>query len=208
MSAGRGMLLHGERWNVATLDRATRSEMARRIEELEQIGVVRSVTTGPDVSDENVLIVLIVLMSVDVLESYRSQPVYRSMSEFIQPLGLYPAELVQFNLELPVEAPSLRPHQGLLLHGSKVDVSTIDEEARTEIIDRMLELEQIEFVRSATAGLDTFDANAITQVMVLDNVERFREYPEHQLCSAMASFIAAKKLPTVSFSLELGDPPW
>jgi hypothetical protein len=206
MSAGPGVLLHGEWWDVTTLDQSTRREMSRCIEALEEIDVVRSSQTGPDAFDGNALIVLIVLDSLDALGHYRSQPAYQSMSQYIQPLGLYPDKMMQFNIEMPAGAPSLSP--GLLLHGSQVDASKADDETRTEIIGQMRELGQGEFVRAATAGPDLLAANAISQAMFLDSVEGVREYREHSLFSAMESLIARSELPATSFSLELRTPPW
>src|SRR5580704_10533944 len=208
MTAGKGMLLHGESWDVTALDLETRREMARWIEQLDEIDVVRSSTTGTDLSDENALVVLIVLDSFDSLADYRSQPAYQSMAQYIQPLGLYPDKMMQFNIEMPEDAPSLRPRQEWLLHGCQVDVSKIDDGAKKELIDEMSELRQIELVRTATAGLDLLAPNAISLAMFLDNVDSLRECREHKLYSAMTASIAREDLPTVAFSLQLRSAPW
>ena len=53
-----------------------------------------------DVFDANALIVLIVLDNHEALARYRTQPSYQSMAAYIQPLGLYPDKMVQFNIEI------------------------------------------------------------------------------------------------------------
>ncbi|OBB14653.1 hypothetical protein A5761_01775 [Mycolicibacterium setense] len=180
--------------------------MSRSIEALEEIDVVRSSMTGVDVFDENALIVLIVLDSFDALAEYRSQPAYQSMAQYIQPLGLYPDKMVQFNIEMPQGAPS--PGSKQLLHGCQIDASTIDAAARTVIIDQMRELGRQDFVSAATAGIDLLAGDAISQVMFFDSAEGIHEYRQHPLFSELASSIGRGDLPSTSFSLELGDHPW
>jgi hypothetical protein len=208
MNAGRGVLLHGEWWDVTTLDDATRREMARQIEGLAEIDVVRSSTTGPDLFDDNALIVLIVLDNFDALTHYRSQPVYQTMAQYIQPLGLYPDKMVQFNIEMPQDARSLRPQSGLVLHGCQVGVTEIDDQARSEIVDQMRNFGQLDFVRAATAGLDLLAANAISQVTFLDSAEALSKCREHEWYTAVEASIAKASLPSVAFSLQLRDAPW
>jgi len=208
VSAARGVLLHGEWWDVTTLDQATRQEMSRHIEGLQTMDVCRSSTTGPDVFDEDALVVLIVLDSFEVLQHYRSQPEYKSMAEYIGPLGLYPDKMVQFNIEMPVGAASLTGDHGLVLHGCQVDASEADEDARTEIVARMRDLGEIELVRAATEGPDLVASNMISQAMFLDGVDALQKCLEHERYSAMTSSIASRQLPKVSFSLKLRGAPW
>jgi hypothetical protein len=208
MSAKRGVLLHGEWWDVTTLDQETRREMSRHIEQLEDMDVCRSSTAQPDVYDENALIVLIVLDSFDVLDHYRSEPLYESMAEYIGPLGLYPNKMVQFNIEMQVDAPALDARKGLLLHGCQVDATGADEGARTEIIGRMDELGRMDLVRAATASRDLLAADAISQVLFVDGPEALRKCQEDERYATVGESISSRGLSSVSFSLELRGAPW
>jgi hypothetical protein len=208
MTAEQGVLLHGEWWDVTALDETTRREMCHHIEALEEMDVCRSSTTGADVDDKNALIVLIVLDGFDALDHYRSQPLYKSMAEYIGPLGLYPDKMVQFNLEMPADAPSLSAGGGLVLHGCQVDASSTDDPGRAEIIERMHQLAQLEVVQAGTAGLDLLAADAISQAVFLDGVEALQRCRHDERYRAMTSSISSRQLPSVSFSLELRGAPW
>jgi hypothetical protein len=171
------------------------------------------------VFDDDAMIVLIVLDSLAQLEHYRAQPVHKALYDFFRPAS--PQEptgaqkpgaldltvkdkrvtLVSFNIEMPTDAAS--PHADtLLFHGRKVDASSIDDQARIAIAERMRELGRSASALAAAAGPDVLDANAITQVLFLDSVDTARDDREK------TTSVAGTELSTVPFTLVLSKPPW
>ncbi|WP_375501604.1 hypothetical protein [uncultured Jatrophihabitans sp.] len=208
MSSRRGVLLHGEWWDVSTVDEDTRREMRRSIEALEEIDVVRSSSTGADVHDANALIVLIVLDDFQSLTHYRSQPAYRAMAEYISPLGLYPDKMMQFNIEMPADAPAVAPHPTLLMHGCQVDAAKVGDDVRAELITLMMQLGRGDEVRTATAGHDLVATDAISQVVFLDSGEQLKQHVAKPAQSELDALVAREHLPRTQFSLELPRAPW
>lgn len=208
MNSAPGVLLHGEWWDVSELDDATRRKMSESIEALVDIDVVRSSSTGADLFDDKALIVLIVLDSLEALARYRTQPAYQSMAAYIQPLGLYPDKMVQFNLEMSAGAPALRPNPRLLLHGCQIDAAKADDRTRDELAVGLRDFGSSGAVRAGTAGPDLLATDALSQAFFFNSEDGLRRYRQQPSAVSVETVVAREQLPWTQFTLDLHTTPW